>query len=67
MEENEKLLEVSIVAKRLAVSPRTVRRMIASPNSPLTGVALNEKCIRVLESTVNKAIESKIITKKMTT
>lgn len=58
---NDKLLEVSVVAKRLGVCDMTVYRMIHSDDNPLVGVRLHRKCIRVLESTVKAAIEQSII------
>lgn len=50
--EIEKLLEVSVTAKRLKVSDRTVLRMIADPENPLKGIRVNKKCIRIFESSL---------------
>lgn len=66
MEKSEKLLEVSMVAQRLTVSPRTIRRMIENPAVPLRGVRLNQKCIRVIESSVDETIKALTISKQAT-
>lgn len=56
-----KLVEVSIVARRLSVSERTVIRMLSNPDVPLRGVRLNRRAIRVLESTILPTIEKRLI------
>lgn len=56
---NDKLLEVSIVAKRLCVSSDTVRRMIKDEGSPLKGVRIGKKCFRVFESSVEATISAR--------
>lgn len=55
----EKLLEVSVVARRLTVSVDTVRRMIKDENSPLKGVRIGKKCFRIFESTVETILEQR--------
>jgi len=46
-----KLIEISVAAQKLAVSERTLHRMIRDPDSPLEGVRVYKGAIRVsLES-----------------
>jgi len=57
----EKFLEVETVARMLAVSRRTIERMIADKACPLTAVRLNKRCIRVLKSSILELIEQRRI------
>lgn len=50
--DGDRLVEVSIVARRLGVSSDTVRRALADPGNPLRGVRLHRGCVRVWESSV---------------
>lgn len=61
MEKAERLIEVSIVAKRFSVSEKTIIRMLSNPEVPLQGVRLNKRCIRVIESTIEPTIKARII------
>ena len=61
MEKEEKLLEVSVVAIRLSVSPRTVLRMVSDPGNPLKGVRLSKKCVRIIEESISKVISQRQI------
>ena len=56
---SEKLLEVSVVARRLTISVDTVRRLIKDADSPLKGIRVGKKCFRVFESSVETFIESR--------
>lgn len=58
-----KLLEVSVVARRLNCSSDTVIRMIGDPRNPLKGVRLNKRALRVLEDTIDDLLRQRIIEK----
>ena len=58
---NERLLEVSVVARRLACSSNTVIRMLVDPENPLKGVRLNKCTIRVFESSLIELLDKRTI------
>lgn len=57
----DRLLEVSVVARRLAVSPKTVTRMLRDPACPLRGVRVHKRAVRVLASSVADLIRAREI------
>jgi hypothetical protein len=61
MNEIDRLLEVQVVAKRLAVCPRTIRRMILDPGSPLRGVRVYQRHYRVIASSVEDLLRDREI------
>jgi len=52
MENDMRLIDINLAARKLNVSPSTIRRMLADPECPLTGCRLHRASIRVIESTV---------------
>ncbi len=52
---NDKLLPVDIVARRLGLSPGTVRNMLRDPLNPLRGVKLG-RSLRVYESSLKELL-----------
>ena len=61
---DERLLEVSVVARRLACSSNTVIKMLADPKNPLKGVRLNRCTIRVFESSLIELLDKRTIEKQ---
>lgn len=47
-----KLIEVSVAAKKLCVSERTIYRMLRDPDSPLEGVNIYKSTVRVFLSSI---------------
>ena len=56
---SERLLEISVVAKRLNCSYSTVRRMIDDPDSRLKAVRLRQRTIRIVESSVDDLLRER--------
>lgn len=52
----DRLLDTSVVAKRLNVSSESVRRYVKDPNHPLRGVRLGKKLIKVYSSSVEETL-----------
>ena len=61
--ETMKLLEISTVARRLAVSESTIRRMLTDPFNPLKGVRVHRGAIRVLEHSIEDLIQLRSLEK----
>jgi hypothetical protein len=57
----QKLLEVSIVARRLNCSCSTIIRMIEDPDNPLKGVRLTSRTIRVIEDTIEDVLRNNLV------
>lgn len=49
--ENDRLLSVELVARRLGLAPGTIRNMLRDPENPLRGVKIG-RSLRVYESSV---------------
>lgn len=58
---DDRLLEISIVARRLAVSPRTIARMLRDPACPLRGIRVHRRAVRVLASSVADLLRAREI------
>ena len=51
-----KLIEVSVAAQKLAVSEKTIRRMIVDPNCPLEAVRVYRGAIRVSMESLERCL-----------
>ena len=57
----ERLLEITVVAKRLNCSYNTVRSMLEDPDNPLKGVKISKKSIRVIESSIDDLLRDRLM------
>jgi excisionase family DNA binding protein len=60
---DDKLLDISIVARRLNVSSQTVLRMVKDGKSPLKGVKVYRKGYKVYEESVKELLRQKEVQK----
>ena len=54
---DEKLIEVSVAAKKLSISERTIYRMIKDPDCELKAVRVYRKSVRIVESSIEKFLQ----------
>ena len=52
-----KLIEISVAAQKLAVSERTLHRMIRDPDSPLEGIRVYKGAIRISLESLERCLQ----------
>jgi predicted DNA-binding transcriptional regulator AlpA len=60
----ERFIEVSVVAKMFGVSYNTIRDMLDDPDNPLKGIRVGKACIRVLKSSIDELVETRMLDKQ---
>jgi DeoR/GlpR family transcriptional regulator of sugar metabolism len=55
-----KLIDIDQAARRLSVSPSTVRRMLRTRGCPLQACRVHKGCIRIVEESVEQLIRLRV-------